>query len=73
MCKDGRDFKKIIWGSLKDQRKWSLVSLKDLVKRNTEGGLGLRDPYILNQAMGAKLWWRWMNGGNDLWKRIWKK
>lgn len=66
-------FKKFIWGGLKDQRKWSLISWKDLVKSKTEGGLGLRDPYMLNQVMGAKLWWRWMNGGNDLWKRIWTK
>ena len=44
-----------------------------MVKSKTEGGLGLRDPYILNHAMVAKLWWRWLNGGNDLWKRIWTK
>jgi len=26
---------------------------------------------MLNKVLGAKLWWRWMQGGNDLWKRIW--
>lgn len=33
----------------------------------------MRDPEILNQALGAKLWWRWVQGGNDVWKRIWNK
>lgn len=63
--------KKIIWGSQKNQRKWSMVDWKDLVKGKTEGGLGFGDPHVLNQAMGAKLWWRWLNGGINLWKRIW--
>eukprot|EP00253_Pinus_taeda_P019943 PITA_19943 len=64
-------FGKIIWGGPKQQRKWALVSWKNLTKRKEEGGLGLRDPDILNKFLGAKLWWRWMRGGNDLWKRIW--
>lgn len=57
-------------GRFEGSKKWSLVSWKDLVKSKTKGGLGLRDPYILKKAMGFKLWWHWMNGGNDLWKRI---
>jgi len=36
-------------------------------------GLGVRDPYILNQVMGEKLWWRWIQGGEDLWKTLWEK
>eukprot|EP00253_Pinus_taeda_P031482 PITA_31482 len=66
-------FKKFIWGGNKNQKKWALVSWKEVVKRKMEGGLGLRDPYLLNQAMGAKLWWQWMKRGNDLWKKIWSK
>ena len=23
--------------------------------------------------MGAKLWWRWTHGGQDLWMKIWEK
>lgn len=62
--------RKFIWGGPKQQRKWALVSWKGLSKHKEEGGLGLRDPCILNQVLGAKLWWRWMRGGEDLWKRI---
>ena len=31
------------------------------------------DPYLLNQVMGAKLWWRWNQGSQDLWKVIWER
>jgi len=64
-------FGKFLWGGPNQQRKWALVSWKRLMKRKEEGGLGLRDPKVLNKVLGAKLWWRWMRGGNDLWKRIW--
>eukprot|EP00253_Pinus_taeda_P030337 PITA_30337 len=36
-----------------------------------DGGLGLRDPEILNKVLGAKLWWWWLQGGTDVWKKIW--
>eukprot|EP00253_Pinus_taeda_P031603 PITA_31603 len=61
----------ILWGGPNQQRKWALVSWKHLSKRKEEGGLALRDPEMLNRVLGAKLWWRWMRGGNDLWKKIW--
>eukprot|EP00253_Pinus_taeda_P033403 PITA_33403 len=64
-------YTKFIWGGPNQQRKWALVSWKHLSKRKEEGGLGLRDPERLNRVLGAKLWWRWMRGRNELWKRIW--
>eukprot|EP00253_Pinus_taeda_P025949 PITA_25949 len=64
-------YNKFIWGVPNQQRKWALVSRKHLSKRKEEGGLGLRDPEMLNRVLGAKLWWRWMRGGNDLSKKIW--
>ena len=62
-------FRKFIWGGPKQQKKWALISWKIITKTKEEGGLGLRDPYILNQVLGGKLWWRWMRGGEDLWKK----
>eukprot|EP00253_Pinus_taeda_P033746 PITA_33746 len=64
--------RKFIWGGSSQQKKWALVSWKHLKKRKEEGGLGLRDPGKLNKILGAKLWWRWMRGGNDLWKKLWR-
>eukprot|EP00253_Pinus_taeda_P002612 PITA_02612 len=65
-------FGKFVWGGPKQQRKWALVSWKNLVKRKEEGGLGIRDPEMLNKILGAKLWWRWVQGGKDVWKKIWE-
>lgn len=66
-------FKKFLWGGAQKIRKWSLVSWQGLTKKKLNGGLGLRDPYILNQTMGEKLWWQWIGGGKDLWKQIWTR
>eukprot|EP00253_Pinus_taeda_P007926 PITA_07926 len=72
VCAKLRDiFGKFIWGGPTQQRKWALVSWTNLIKRKDEGGLGLRDPEVLNKVIGAKLWWRWLQGGTDVWKKIW--
>ena len=54
-------------------RKWALLSWEKLIKIKNMGGLGLRDPYVLNQVMGAKLWWQWIQVGTNIWKLIWEK
>eukprot|EP00253_Pinus_taeda_P027077 PITA_27077 len=68
--------REIIWkfiSSGSDQKKkWAMVSWSQLTERKEKGGLGLRDPETLNRVLGAKLWWRWLSGGNDLWKTIWR-
>ena len=64
-------FGKFLWGGPKQEKKWALVSWKGISKQKQKGGLGLRDPQTLNQVLGAKLWWRWMRGGKDIWKQIW--
>eukprot|EP00253_Pinus_taeda_P024197 PITA_24197 len=62
-----------IWRGADQKKKWALASWSQLTERKEKGGLGLRDPEILNKVLGAKLWWRWLSGGNDLWKTIWKE
>eukprot|EP00253_Pinus_taeda_P013830 PITA_13830 len=62
-----------IWRGADQKKKWALASWSQLTERKEKGGLGLRDPEILNRVLGAKLWWRWLRGGNDLWKTIWKE
>jgi len=63
-------FKEFLWGGALQVKKWDFVSWPNLTKHNMEEGMGLRDPYILNQVMGAKLWWHWIGGDLDLWKQI---
>ena len=65
-------FTKFLWQGLQNNRKWPLVSWQTLIKSKSAGGLGLHDPLLLNQVMGAKLWWKWLQGGNDLWKTLWE-
>eukprot|EP00253_Pinus_taeda_P026017 PITA_26017 len=65
--------KNFIWRGADQKKKWALASWSQLTERKEKGGLGLRDPEILNRVLGAKLWWRWLRGGNDLWKTIWKE
>eukprot|EP00253_Pinus_taeda_P023228 PITA_23228 len=62
-----------IWRGADQKKKWALASWCQLTERKEKGGLGLRDPKTLNKVLGAKLWWRWLRGGNDLWKIIWKE
>eukprot|EP00253_Pinus_taeda_P035515 PITA_35515 len=64
-------YRKFLWGGPKQQKKWALCSWKSLTKPKEKGGLGLRDPWTLNQVLAAKLRWRWLQGGLDLWKEIW--
>eukprot|EP00253_Pinus_taeda_P006274 PITA_06274 len=63
--------RKFLWGGPKQQKKWALCSWNRLTRLKEEGGLRIRDPATLNQVLAAKLWWRWMQGGKDLWKEIW--
>lgn len=63
-------FKNFLWKGAQYTHKWALLSWEKLTKTKKAGGLGLRDPYVLNQVMGVKLWWRWLQGGSDLWKLI---
>lgn len=63
--------RKFIWGGTDQRKKWALVSWDHLMERKEKGGLGMRDPKKLNKVLGAKLWWRWLRGGNDIWKAIW--
>eukprot|EP00253_Pinus_taeda_P017343 PITA_17343 len=64
--------RKFIWSGSDQKKKWALVSWSQLTERKEKGGLGLRDPENLNRVLGAKLWWRWLSGGSDLWKAIWR-
>jgi hypothetical protein len=61
-----------LWQGTQDSHKWALVKWDDLCKPKHSGGLGLRDPYILNNVMGAKIWWRWLTHPTDLWAKLWR-
>eukprot|EP00253_Pinus_taeda_P001505 PITA_01505 len=62
-----RDF---FWGKEETRKKWALVSWGKICKPKNQGGLGLDNPEILNKALGAKLWWRWVKDSKSQWARI---
>eukprot|EP00253_Pinus_taeda_P011000 PITA_11000 len=64
-------YRKCLWEGPKQHKKWALCSWNRLTRPKEEGGLGIRDPANLNQVLVATLWWRWLQGGKDLWKEIW--
>ena len=37
------------------------------------GGLGIRDPELMNKAMGTKMIWRLISGRRDWWKEVIRK
>jgi hypothetical protein len=51
----------------------SLVSWKKKFKPKKAGGVGLRDPSILNKVLSEKIWWRWLKRPQYLWVRLWRK
>jgi ribonuclease HI len=62
-----------IWQGLNKEKKIALVSWDKLCRPKEQGGLGLRDPFIMNKVLSAKIWWRWLKNPKDLWARLWRK
>ena len=49
----------------------ALVDWDTLCSPKVSGGLGLRDPEISNEVMGARIWWRWVAYSNEPWAQLW--
>jgi hypothetical protein len=62
-----------IWQGLNTGKKIVLVSWDKLCRPKEQGGLGLRDPFIMNKVLSAKIWWRWLKNPKDLWAKLWRK
>jgi hypothetical protein len=62
-----------LWQGLTKEKKIALVSWDKLCKPKEQGGLGLRDPVIMNKVLSAKIWWRWLKNPKELWARLWRK
>jgi hypothetical protein len=62
-----------IWQGFNTGKKIALVSWDKLCRPKEQGGLGLRDPFIMNKVLSAKIWWRWLKIPKDLWARLWRK
>jgi hypothetical protein len=63
--------RKFLWKGLKTWKKIALISWEKLRRPKIQGGLGIKDPSILNKVLSAKIWWRWLKMPQDLWDRLW--
>jgi hypothetical protein len=62
-----------LWQGLTKEKKIALVSWDKLCRPKEQGGLGLRDPTIMNKILSAKIWWRWLKNPKELWEKLWRK
>jgi exonuclease III len=62
-----------LWQGFNTGKKIALVSWDKICRPKAQGGLGLRDPSIMNKILSAKIWWRWLKNPRDLWARLWRK
>jgi len=61
-----------LWSGHQPNKKWALVNWDRLCTLKNQGGLGLWDPWKLNQVMGAKIWWRWLKNPSTASAQLWK-
>jgi hypothetical protein len=55
-------------------KKFHLVNWNQVTSNKNHGGLGIREPTLMNITMGAKLLWSLIIGKLTWWKQaIWKK
>ena len=62
-----------LWRGAKTKKKSALVAWEKVCKPKRQGGLGLQDPQVTNNAYGAKLWWCWVKETNTPWVNPWKE
>lgn len=66
-----RDF---LWGDTQDKRQHHPISWKVICSPKDEGGLGLKQLNLVNQALMVKLGWRMVMEKHTLWARtLWAK
>ena len=50
-----------LWEGRGSKAKFALVSWEKVSMPKNLGGLGLRNPEVVGEVQGAKIWWRWCN------------
>jgi hypothetical protein len=61
-------------GGKSNHKKFHLVNWNQVTNNKNHGGLGIREPKLMNIAMRSKFLWRLLTGNMDWWKQaLWKK
>lgn len=53
------------------KQKWALVDWEIVYRPKRAGGLGLRDPEVMNKVLSAKIQWRWVSNKGEPWSHVW--
>lgn len=73
MLENGANIQKNYVARVKQNKKMGFTFM-DLVKQICHrGGNRTKRPLHIKPSHGGELWWRWVQGGDDLWKLLWEK
>ena len=64
--------RKFLWGSTKEQMKTPLVAWDSICKPKAQGGLGIRQSHLINQAYLMKVGWNLANRRDDFWVKVFR-
>lgn len=59
-----------LWTSTNSLRGWVLVAWKSVMLPTIDGGVGVRDMQVQNQAVVAQLVWRFLIENDSWWTKI---
>lgn len=62
--------RRCVWGELESVKKTHLINWEVLCKPKVEGGFGMRKAEGMNKALLAKLGWRLLTQGEEMWAKI---
>lgn len=71
LSKNGRLFRKNLWqGGKSNETRFHLVNWQKVRLPILSGGLGVKDPELMNIAMDAKIVWRLISPSSEWWKSL---
>jgi hypothetical protein len=69
-----KELRHFLWkGGKSNSKHFHLVNWNIVGAPKNHGGLGIRDPTIMNKVLGAKILWRLITGRKELWKYVLNK
>ena len=70
-----REIRRFLWqgGKSSNLKKFHLVNWETVCRPKICRGVGVRDPNIMNLALGAKILWRIVSRKKSWWKEILQK
>jgi hypothetical protein len=65
-----QEIRRFLWqGGRSNSRRHHLINWNTVKAPKSRGGLGIRDPFLLNLALGTKILWRMVTRQNEWWKK----